>query len=65
MSEKMNHEEFVRKAVVSLRKGVIKGYILFIQVLTRPSKSILLTRESCRRQPNKLSQEGKDCYKAW
>ena len=56
MSEKMNHEEFVRKAVVSLRKEGYKGIHTVYSGFNEAFKSILkvkiLLRQpiSCRRK---------------
>jgi len=58
MSEKMNHEEFVRKAVVSLRKEGYKGIHTVYSGFNEAFKKYF-TGENPVEATNKLSQEGK------
>jgi hypothetical protein len=58
MSEKMNHEEFVRKAVVSLRKEGYKGIHTVYSGFNEAFKKYF-TGENPVEATNKLSQDGK------
>ena len=58
MSEKMNHEEFVRKAVVSLRKEGYKGIHTVYSGFNEAFKKYFVD-ENPVEATNKLSQEGK------
>jgi len=58
MSEKMNHEEFVRKAVVSLRKEGYKGIHTVYSGFNEAFKKYF-EGENPVEATNKLSQEGK------
>lgn len=58
MSEKMNHEEFVRKAVASLRKEGYKGIHTVYSGFNEAFKKYFVG-ENPVEATNKLSQEGK------
>ncbi|MEW6675525.1 MAG: hypothetical protein AB1348_05935 [Nitrospirota bacterium] len=47
MSEKLSHEEFIRKAIISLRKGIGES-ILSIQDLMQHLKNILMEKTLLR-----------------
>lgn len=58
MSEKLNHEEFVKKAIVSLRKGGYKGIHTVYSGFNDAFKKYFVG-ENPVEVTNRLAQEGK------